>query len=240
PAARSTPGIRWGPRPGSGSAGGAAPRRGGSSPRPGSPPRARRCPGCAMPPRPARTSRRWSAAPRSRTGGRGPPHRPTPGGPACPAPDPGRPLLRPRPPPARPDGARRSRLFPEEAMPDVVFSVDQSRSMRDQAVPGHNRWHPDIPPAATVRPGDEFRMECREWTDGQIRNDDSANDVRDVDLDRCHMLSGPVAVEGAEPGDLLVVDILDLGPVPQEQGEVAGQGWGYTGIFSRANGGGFL
>ncbi|GAA1090341.1 formamidase [Nocardiopsis composta] len=125
-------------------------------------------------------------------------------------------------------------------MPDVVFSVDQSRSMRDQAVPGHNRWHPDIPPAATVRPGDEFRMECREWTDGQIRNDDSANDVRDVDLDRCHMLSGPVAVEGAEPGDLLVVDILDLGPVPQEQGEVAGQGWGYTGIFSRANGGGFL
>ena len=29
-------------------------------------------------------------------------------------------------------------------MPDVVFSVDQARSMRDQAVPGHNRWHPDI------------------------------------------------------------------------------------------------
>ena len=24
--------------------------------------------------------------------------------------------------------------------------------MRDQAVPGHNRWHPDIPPAVTVKP----------------------------------------------------------------------------------------
>jgi len=125
-------------------------------------------------------------------------------------------------------------------VPDVVFSVDQARSMAKQAVPGHNRWHPDIPPAATVRPGQDFRMECREWTDGQIGNNDSANDVRDVDLSAAHMLSGPIAVEGAEPGDLLVLDILDLGPVPQERGDIPGQGWGYTGIFARENAGGFL
>jgi len=125
-------------------------------------------------------------------------------------------------------------------MPDVVFSVDQARSMRDQAVPGHNRWHPDIPPAVHVRPGQSIRVECRDWTDGQIGNNDSANDVRDVDLSPAHMLSGPIFVEGAEPGDLLVVDILDLGPIPQEVGEVAGQGWGYTGIFAKQNGGGFL
>ena len=67
-------------------------------------------------------------------------------------------------------------------MPEVVFSVDQSKSMRDQAVPGHNRWHPDIPAAASVKPGAEFRVECREWTDAQLKNSDSANDVRDVDL----------------------------------------------------------
>ena len=125
-------------------------------------------------------------------------------------------------------------------MPEVVFSVDQARSMRDQKVPGHNRWHPDIPAAATVRPGSEFRVECREWTDGQIGNNDSANDVRDVDLSHAHMLSGPIAVAGAEPGDLLIVDILDLGPVPQETGDAPGQGWGYTGVFARGNGGGFL
>jgi formamidase len=85
-------------------------------------------------------------------------------------------------------------------------------------------------------------VECREWTDAQIGNNDSANDVRDVDLTHAHMLSGPIAVEGAEPGDLLVVDILDLGPVPapQEFGDAPGQGWGYTGIFAKANGGGFL
>ena len=67
-------------------------------------------------------------------------------------------------------------------MPEVMFSVDQSKSMADQAVPGHNRWHPDIPAAASVRPGSEFRVECREWTDAQLGNNDSANDVRDVDL----------------------------------------------------------
>src|SRR5919201_2009422 len=125
-------------------------------------------------------------------------------------------------------------------MPDVVFHVDQSKSMRDQDPPGHNRCHPDIPSVAFVQPGSEFRVECREWTDAQLGNNDSANDVRDVDLTRAHMLSGPIEVQGAEPGDLLVVDILDLGPVPQETGPAPGQGWGYTGVFAKANGGGFL
>lgn len=125
-------------------------------------------------------------------------------------------------------------------MPEVIFSHDPSQPMARQAVPGHNRFHPDIPAAASVRPGQEFRIECREWTDGQIGNNDSANDVRDVNLDGCHMLSGPVAVEGVEPGDLLIVDILDLGPIPQETGPVCGQGWGYSGIFAKINGGGFL
>ena len=93
-----------------------------------------------------------------------------------------------------------------------------------------------------MRPGSEFRVECREWTDAQLGNNDSANDVRDVNLNVAHMLSGPIEIQGAEPGDLLVVDILDLGPCqpPQEYGDAPGQGWGYTGIFAKVNGGGFL
>ncbi len=125
-------------------------------------------------------------------------------------------------------------------MPDVAFQIDYSRSMFDQDVPGHNRWHPDIPIASEVSPGDEFRVECLDWTDGQVVNDDSANDIRDMALLRCHVLSGPIGVRGAEPGDLLVIDILDLGPIPQSVGNLPGQGWGYTGIFSKVNGGGFL
>lgn len=125
-------------------------------------------------------------------------------------------------------------------MPEVLFSVDQSRSVFEQEVLPHNRWHPDIPAVATVRPGTEFRLECREWFDGTIHNDDSADDVRHAEATMVHPLSGPIAVEGAQPGDLLIVDILDLGPVPQQDGPVAGQGWGYTGIFAKVNGGGFL
>ena len=128
-------------------------------------------------------------------------------------------------------------------MPETVFRVDQSKSMRDQEVPGHNRWHPDIPAASSVRPGDVFRIECKDWTDGQVRNDDSANDIRDMVLDHNHMLSGPIHVEGAEPGDLLVVDYLDLGPAragAASVGDEPGEGWGYTGIFDINNGGGFL
>ncbi|MEH0819647.1 MULTISPECIES: formamidase [unclassified Micromonospora] len=125
-------------------------------------------------------------------------------------------------------------------MPDLLFPLDSAKRFTDQEKVGHNRWHPDIPPVATVRPGQSFRVHCREWFDGAIHNDDSADDIRDAPLTRVHALSGPFAVEGAEPGDLLMVDILDMGPIPQESGPLAGQGWGYTGIFPTGNGGGFL
>ncbi len=125
-------------------------------------------------------------------------------------------------------------------MPEVVFPLDSSKSFTEQQIVGHNRWHPDIPAQVHVRPGDTFRVDCREWFDGAIHNDDSAEDVRDAPLSTVHVLSGPISVEGVEPGDLLIVDILDLGPIPQETGPLAGQGWGYTGIFAKQNGGGFL
>jgi formamidase len=126
-------------------------------------------------------------------------------------------------------------------MPPVVFPLDSSKKFEDQQKLGHNRWHPEIPPVATVKPGDCFRVHCREWFDGAIVNDDSADDIRDAPLTTVHKLSGPFRIEGAKPGDLLIVDILDVGPIPQEDsGPLAGQGWGYTGIFSRNNGGGFL
>lgn len=97
----------------------------------------------------------------------------------------------------------------------------------------HNRWHPDLPMVAYVKPGAEFRVECIDWTGGQINNDNSARDILEVDLSKVHYLSGPIGVEGAEPGDLLVVDILDVGVLEESQ-------WGFTGLFAKSNGGGFL
>ncbi|AOU97358.1 formamidase [Acidihalobacter yilgarnensis] len=116
---------------------------------------------------------------------------------------------------------------------ETLIKVDLNKTPEEQADVLHNRWHPDIPMVAVVKPGAEFRIECIDWTGGQIGNNDSANDVRDVDLTKVHYLSGPIGVEGAEPGDLLVVDILDVGVLPDSA-------WGFNGLFAFENGGGFL
>ncbi|MGC9505547.1 formamidase [Baaleninema sp.] len=118
-------------------------------------------------------------------------------------------------------------------MPEPLFKVDLTKPMNEQELPGHNRWHPEIPAVVSVNPGDVFRIECKDWTDGQIKNNDDPSDIRDVNLNVVHVLSGPIHVNGAEPGDILVVDLLDIGALPGDE-------WGFTGIFARDNGGGFL
>jgi formamidase len=128
-----------------------------------------------------------------------------------------------------------------DLMPQVVFPLDSTKKFTEQQIIGHNRWHGAIPAQVHVKPGDTFRVHCREWFDGAIHNDDSAEDILNAPLPSVHVLSGPIAVQGAKPGDLLIVDILDVGPIPQEDsGPLAGQGWGYTGVFATKNGGGFL
>ena len=122
---------------------------------------------------------------------------------------------------------------PRSYVTDPLIRVDPTMPAWQQPTPLHNRWHPDIPSVATVAPHQVFRVECLDWTGGQIHNDDCADDVRDVDLTQVHYLSGPIQVEGARPGDVLVVDILDIGPLPTAM-------WGFTGIFDVKNGGGFL
>ncbi len=97
-------------------------------------------------------------------------------------------------------------------MAKTVFRAEMGKWPEDQKVKTHNRWHPDIPINQWFKPGDEFRVETYDWTGGQIKNDDSANDIRDVDLSKVHYLSGPFGVEGAEPGDLLVRNRLLSAP----------------------------
>ena len=122
--------------------------------------------------------------------------------------------------------------FTKLDIPDPIIKVDLNGSPYDNDMI-HNRWHPDIPMVVTVKPGDDFIVETHDWTGGQIKNNDDAADVRDVDLSQVHFLSGPIGVEGAEPGDLLVVDFLDVGAKPESL-------WGFNGFFSKNNGGGFL
>ena len=51
-------------------------------------------------------------------------------------------------------------------MPKNLFPLDNTKKFTDQKLVGHNRWHPDIPAAVTIKPGTTFRADCREWFDG--------------------------------------------------------------------------
>src|SRR5512141_276080 len=92
--------------------------------------------------------------------------------------------------------------------------VDQSIPLAKEPHTGHNRWHPDIAPLVVCQPGDEVEMQTRDAFDLQFHPHATTDDVANVDLTLVHPLTGPVYVEGASPGDLLVVEILDVEPAP--------------------------
>ncbi len=88
--------------------------------------------------------------------------------------------------------------------------IDGRKRLAEEPGTGHNRWHPDVAPVLFVEPGDEVLLETRDAVDGQIGPGSTSDDVTAVDLDVVHPLTGPIYVEGAEPGDLLEVEILEV------------------------------
>ncbi|MGV9796802.1 acetamidase/formamidase family protein [Mycobacterium sp. NPDC003449] len=90
------------------------------------------------------------------------------------------------------------------------IELDLTKSLVDDPHAGHNRWHPDIPAALRCAPGDTVALRARDGYDGQITRHSTAADVLRMDTARIHPLTGPVHIEGAEPGDLLVVDVLSV------------------------------
>jgi formamidase len=92
--------------------------------------------------------------------------------------------------------------------------IDRRKSQIEEPGTGHNRWHPDIPPILRVNPGDSVVMETRNCLDTAITRKTTANDLTQLELGKVHPLTGPIYVEGAEPGDLLEVKILKVEPQP--------------------------
>ncbi len=88
------------------------------------------------------------------------------------------------------------------AVPEPQFSLD-----RDQT---HNRWSRTIPPALTVPSGAVVEVLTKEVTDGQLTADSTLEDVANLDFDPIHPLTGPIFVEGAEPGDVLSVTLHEI------------------------------
>jgi formamidase len=80
--------------------------------------------------------------------------------------------------------------------------------VRVGASSAHNRWHPALEPVAVVEPGREIVLETRDGLDGQLTRDSTDADCATLDLGLAHPLTGPVFVDGAEPGDVLAVELL--------------------------------
>jgi formamidase len=92
--------------------------------------------------------------------------------------------------------------------------IDRSKTLLQEPATGHNRWHPDIPPLVRCEPGEEVLLETRDALDGQIGPGATADAVAATNLDVVHPLTGPVYVEGAEPGDVLEIEIVEVAPEP--------------------------
>ena len=79
----------------------------------------------------------------------------------------------------------------------------------DQVVWG---FGPDLEPVLEVDPGATVRFETNDCFSGQITSEDDL--VTEIDFERVNSATGPVAVRGAEPGDSLVVELLEVNPGP--------------------------
>jgi acetamidase/formamidase len=88
------------------------------------------------------------------------------------------------------------------------------------AEPTHSRWNRALQPRLRIAPGDTVHLECVDSSGAQVRPTMTLAEYLKIDRDRIHALTGPIFVEGAEPGDVLQVDVL----------EVAHKGWGWTSV----------
>ncbi len=97
-----------------------------------------------------------------------------------------------------------------------TVTIDRASRLRDEPQTGHNRWHPDIEPIIRVQPGELLQLDTRDAADGQIKAGMTVADLAALDTKVGHPLTGPVFIEGAEPGDLLEIEFVEI--TPQDYG----------------------
>jgi acetamidase/formamidase len=86
---------------------------------------------------------------------------------------------------------------------------------RDQ---NHLVWDPAIPAVASIGSGEVVELDCLDASFGQLNAESTNETLAKLDFDRVDQVTGPVAVEGAEPGDTLQIDLLEFEPAD----------WGWT------------
>jgi acetamidase/formamidase len=85
----------------------------------------------------------------------------------------------------------------------------------------HLAWDNSIPPIARVASGEVVDFDLLEASNGQIGPDATVRTIQELDFSQVDQVNGPIYVEGAEPGDTLQIEILDLEPAE----------WGWTAII---------
>ena len=76
----------------------------------------------------------------------------------------------------------------------------------------HHEWNNALPPRLDIAPGDTVSFETRDASDQYYSPSSTHDDVIKRGPFRGHPLTGPVRVRGARPGDVLVVEILEVKP----------------------------
>jgi acetamidase/formamidase len=89
------------------------------------------------------------------------------------------------------------------------------------ARPTHSRWNAALPPRLTIDSGDTVHFACLDASGAQVTRETTLETFQQIDRGLVHALTGPVAVAGAQPGDVLQIDILS----------VAHQGWGWSSVM---------
>lgn len=85
----------------------------------------------------------------------------------------------------------------------------------------HAFWDCGLPPRVTIKPGDTVVFETLEASANQVTPQSNEDAIRNLSFDPIHPLTGPVYVEGAEPGDGLEVEVVSL----------KHKGWGWNAVI---------
>jgi len=85
----------------------------------------------------------------------------------------------------------------------------------------HPFWDNSLEPRVTIAPGDTVVFQCRDAAGGQIVPASTHEDLTKLDLGVVNPLTGPVAVQGAEVGDALEIEVVSL----------RHNGWGWSGLI---------
>jgi acetamidase/formamidase len=89
------------------------------------------------------------------------------------------------------------------------------------AEPVHSLWDRSLEPRLHIAPGDEVQFECLDASGGQVHPGMTVEAFGQIDRTRIHALTGPLWVDGAEPGDVLQVEVLTT----------QHRGWGWSSII---------